>query len=147
MQSTVGNGKGKVRKELSKNMDMINWLNEWLQKDDTKIIYLLILILVANVIDFMLGWINAKFNSNVAFSSSRAIFGIARKMAMFMLCVFFIPVSLLIPPPIGIGALYVLFIGYLLSEINSILSHLKMGNDDKTTDLFSDFIKKIFRIK
>jgi toxin secretion/phage lysis holin len=128
-------------------MDMINWLKHWLDSDDTKIVYLLALILCANMIDFLLGWINAKFNKNVAFSSSKAIYGIARKMILFILCVFFIPISLLVPYPIGIGALYVLFIGYLWSEINSILSHLKLANDDKTTDKFSDFVSKIFSNK
>jgi toxin secretion/phage lysis holin len=128
-------------------MDMINWLKHWLDSDDTKIVYLLALILCANMIDFLLGWINAKFNKNVSFSSSKAIYGIARKMILFILCVFFIPISLLVPYPIGIGALYVLFIGYLWSEINSILSHLKLANDDKTTDKFSDFVTKIFSNK
>lgn len=125
-------------------MDMIQWLNEWLKQDDTKVIYLLVLILIANIIDFTFGWINAKFNKKIAFSSSRAIYGIARKMVMFILCVFFIPVSLLVPPPVGIGALYVLFVGYLLSEINSILHHLKLSDDDKGTDIFVDFIQKLF---
>lgn len=124
---------------------MINWLQKWLETDNTKIIYLLILILGANIIDFLLGWLNAKFNKDVSFSSSKAIFGIARKMMLFILCVFFIPVSLLVPPPIGIGALYVLFLGYLLSEINSILSHLNLSEDDKTSNLFGDFINKIFK--
>lgn len=126
-------------------MSMINWLNNWLQNDDTKIIYLLVLILIANMIDFLLGWINAKFNKEVVFSSNKAIYGIARKMVMFILCMFFIPVALIVPYPIGIGALYVLFIGYLWSEVNSILSHLKMSKDDKSTDLFMDFVTKIFK--
>jgi toxin secretion/phage lysis holin len=125
-------------------MDMINWLSRWLQSDDTKIVYILALILGANIIDFLLGWVNAKFNKSVSFSSSIAIYGIARKMVLFILCVFFIPISLLVPYPIGISALYVLFIGYLLSEINSILSHLKLSKDDKITDVFSDFLQKIF---
>jgi toxin secretion/phage lysis holin len=125
-------------------MDMINWLSKWLQSDDTKIIYILALILLANIIDFLLGWINAKFNKQVSFSSSVAIYGIARKMVLFILCVFFIPISLLVPYPIGISALYVLFLGYLLSEINSILSHLKLSKDDKITDVFSDFLQRIF---
>lgn len=128
-------------------MDMIDWLQKWLATDNTKLIYLLVLILSANMIDFLLGFINAKFNKKMVFSSSTAIFGIARKMVMFMLCVFFIPVSLLVPAPIGIGALYVLFIGYLLSEINSILAHLNLGNDNKEATLFSDFIGKIFNQK
>lgn len=123
---------------------MFSWLQAWLANDDTKVIYFLALILIANVIDFLMGWINAKFNSKVRFSSSKAIYGIARKLVLFILLVFFIPVSLLVPYPIGLGALYVLMIGYLLSEINSILSHLKLSDDDKSVDKFSDFLQKIF---
>lgn len=125
-------------------MNMVNWLSAWLENEDTKIIYILLLILVANVIDFVIGWVNAKFNGEVVFSSSKAILGIARKMILFILCVYFIPVALLVPYDIGVAALYVLFLGYLASEINSILSHLKLTKDDKVNDLFADFIKKIF---
>lgn len=124
---------------------MIEWLKVWLESDNTKLIYLLALIAIANILDFLLGWINAKFNKKISFSSSRAIFGIARKMLLLILCVYFIPVALLIPEPIGIGALYVLYFGYLLSELNSILTHLKLSDDDKTTDVFADFITSIFR--
>jgi toxin secretion/phage lysis holin len=125
-------------------MDMFHYMQKWLENDNTKVIYFLVLILIANMIDFSIGWINAKFNTSVAFSSSKAIYGIARKMVMFILCVFFVPISLLVPYPVGIASLYVLFTGYLLSEINSILSHLKLSEDDKSTDKFSDFIKKLF---
>jgi toxin secretion/phage lysis holin len=128
----------------SGKVDMFHYMQKWLENDNTKVIYFLVLILIANMIDFLLGWINAKFNTTVAFSSSKAIYGIARKMIMFILCVFFVPVSLLVPYPVGIAALYVLFTGYLLSEINSILSHLKISDDDKSVDKFSDFIKKLF---
>jgi toxin secretion/phage lysis holin len=127
------------------DVQMIHWLSYWLSKDDSKIMYILSLILIANMIDFLIGWVNAKFNKDVEFSSSKAIYGITRKMIVFMVMVFFIPISLLVPYPIGISALYVLFTGYLLSEINSILSHLKIGNDDKTTDRFIDFINTIFK--
>ena len=108
-------------------MDMFHYMQKWLENDNTKVIYFLVLILIANMIDFSIGWINAKFNTSVAFSSSKAIYGIARKMIMFILCVFFVPISLLVPYPVGIASLYVLFTGYLLSEINSILSHLKLS--------------------
>jgi toxin secretion/phage lysis holin len=123
---------------------MFHYMQRWLENDDTKVIYVLVLILLANMIDFVAGWINAKFNPNVSFSSSKAIFGIARKMIMFILCVFFVPISLLVPYPIGIASLYVFLLGYLISEINSILSHLKLSKDDKSVDKFADFIKKLF---
>lgn len=123
---------------------MIDMLQVWLSTDNMKIWYILSLILIANIIDFILGWINAKFNDHVSFSSSKAIYGIARKMVMFIIMIYFIPVCLLAPAPIGISALYVLFIGYLLSEINSILSHLRLSNDDKQHALFIDFVSRIF---
>src|SRR5690554_576355 len=128
-------------------MDMINWLGQWLEKDDTKIMYLLALILVANILDFVIGWINAKFNKNIQFSSGKAIFGIARKMVLFIVLVYFIPVAMLIPQPLGISALYMLFIGYLVSEINSILAHFRLAEDDKTNDLFVNFVNNIFSDK
>jgi toxin secretion/phage lysis holin len=126
---------------------MIQWLGNWLSTDNTKLIYILSLILIANLIDFLIGWINAKFNKSVPFSSSKAIYGIARKIVLFMLLILFIPVALLVPEPIGISALYVLYIGYLLSELNSILSHLKISDDDKSTDRFIDFVNVIFKNK
>ena len=125
-------------------MEMIVWLTAWLENDDGRILYLLALILSANMIDFLVGWINAKFNKNVEFSSSRAIYGIVRKLAIFVLLVYFIPVALLVPYDVGIGAIYVLYIGYLVSEINSILSHFRLAEDDKTNDLFVDFMSSIF---
>lgn len=123
---------------------MIEWLANWLNNDNTKIIYLLVLILIANLIDFVIGWLNAKFNPEIPFSSGKAIYGIARKMVLFIIMVYFIPVAMLAPSPVGIGAIYVLFTGYLMSEINSILAHLGKSQDDGKVDLFSVFIKSVF---
>lgn len=128
-------------------MEMISWLRLWLETDDTKLIYLLALIVIANIIDFTLGWVNARFNDEVDFASSKAIFGIARKMSLLIISVYFIPVALLVPEPIGISALFVLYTGYLLSEINSILNHLKVTDDDRTNDMFADFVISIFNRK
>lgn len=125
-------------------MQMIDWLTSYLESDDTKSIYILALIMGANIIDFTVGWVNAKLNPKVKFSSAKAIFGIARKLLLFILLVYSIPVALLMPEPLGISALYVLYIGYLLSEINSVLNHFKLADDDKTMDPFIDFFKSIF---
>jgi len=124
---------------------MITWLNAFLQSDDTKVIYILAIILVANIVDFSIGWINAKFNNKVTFSSSVAIYGIAKKIIMFMLLIMFIPFSLLMPGILGITALYTLYIGYLLSEFTSILSHLRLTKDDKQTDMFANFLGRLFK--
>lgn len=128
-------------------MQMIEWLSRFLETDNTKLIYILALIMGANIIDFMIGWINAKLNPNVKFSSAKAIYGIARKLLLFILLVYSIPVALLMPEPLGISALYVLYIGYLASEINSILNHFKLAEDDKSMDPFVDFFKGLFTKK
>lgn len=137
-------GSGKMSKELVIEMDMIQWLSNWLHNDNTKIIYLLALIMGANIIDFVIGWTNAKLNPKIKFSSGKAIYGIARKMVLFIIMVYFIPVALLIPYPLGISALYVLFMGYLGSELNSILGHFNKVEDGDKVDVFADFIKTIF---
>lgn len=128
-------------------MQMIEWLQRYLESDNTKLIYFLALIMGANLIDFTIGWINAKFNPKIDFSSSKAIFGIARKLLLFILLVYSIPVALLMPEPLGISALYVLYVGYLASEINSILNHFKLADDDKSIDPFIDFFKSFFNKK
>lgn len=123
---------------------MIQWLSSFLESDNTKLIYILALIMGMNIIDFTVGWVNAKFNPKLKFSSSKAIYGIARKLLLFVLLVYTIPVALLMPEPLGISALYVLYIGYLASEINSLLNHFKFAEDDKMVDPFIDFFKQIF---
>ena len=125
-------------------MQMIEWLSRFLETDNTKLIYILALIMGANMIDFTVGWINAKLNPKIKFSSAKAIYGIARKLLLFILLVYSIPVALLMPEPLGISALYVLYIGYLVSEINSVLNHFKLADDDKTMDPFINFFKSIF---
>lgn len=126
---------------------MLAWLSNWLVHEDGKLIYILSLILCANILDFLMGWLNSKFNPLVNFSSNKAIFGIARKMVLFILLIYFIPVALLVPEPIGITALWVMYLGYLASEIISILNHLKLADDDKSVNVFIDFVNTIFNRK
>lgn len=122
---------------------MISWLQNWLLLDDTKIIYLLSLIFIASTFDLVVGWVNARFNPDVVFSSTKSGLGVAKKIIIFMLLVYFVPVAMLVPDPIGLSALYVLYTAYLLGEINSIFSHLGLTKDDKQGKLFIDFIQKL----
>lgn len=126
-------------------MQMIDWIDKWLQTEDTKLIYFLVVILIANILDVLMGWVNAKFNVDVDFSSSKALLGIIKKIIFFMLLVYFIPVALILPDGVGLGALYILYGAYWLSEMNSVLAHLKLTDDKKQTEMFIDFIQKLFK--
>lgn len=125
-------------------MSFLELIRGMLANDDTKLVYILGLILIANIIDFLIGYVNAKLNPKVQFKSGKAIYGILRKVLAFIVLVYFIPVSMLAPEPIGLTAVYVLLGGYLLSELNSILSHLKLSDDGKD-NVFAEFVETIFK--
>lgn len=129
-------------------MDMVTFLNNLTHNDDQYIIALLVTILIASTIDFLFGWINARFNSNVVFESGVALYGIIKKMMYFLTLVLFMIIAfLVIPDNIAKTAVFTLFIGYLLSEANSILSHLGLTDDGKKGEVFRDFIEKIVKVE
>lgn len=126
-------------------MEMVAWLQSLSESIDFYLVALLTASIIASTIDFSFGWINARFNGNVKFESGIALYGIIKKMMYFVVLVFFMIVALLIiPEKIAIPALVTLFVGYLVSEINSILSHLELTEDGKKGELFRSFISRIF---
>ena len=124
---------------------MITWLQHLLENDDTKVMYFLTIILAFSMIDLLIGWVNAKFNKDVSFSSSVALFGIIKKITYFIILCLFVPVSLIIPNPVGMLALYGLYSVYLYTEITSVLSHFNLADDDKKNKLFIDFINSLIK--
>ena len=126
-------------------LKMITWLQQLLENDDTKVMYFLTIILAFSMIDLLIGWVNAKFNKDVSFSSSVALFGVIKKMTYFIVLCLFVPVSLFIPNPVGMLALYSLYTVYLYTEITSVLSHFNLAEDDKKNKLFIDFINSLIK--
>ncbi|WP_321389040.1 phage holin family protein [uncultured Enterococcus sp.] len=122
-------------------MEMFDYLERFIIDADHKAIYVLALICGAMVIDFLSGSLAAKINPEIEFSSKLGINGILRKVASIVLLLFFIPLAPLIPAGVGVGLVYVLYVGYLLMELKSILeNYKKMG---VATELFENFIKNI----
>lgn len=120
---------------------MIEFLRELIGTQDTKILFVLGLIAAAMIIDFLTGTVAAKINKDIIFESQKGINGILRKICSMIVMIFFIPVSILLPEGIGVGLVYVLYLGYLVMEIKSILENLKkMGID---TSLFNNFISEV----
>lgn len=128
-------------------MDMIALLQTLTQIEGIPLlIALLTIIIIASTTDFSFGWINARFNKNVKFESGRALYGIIKKMMYFIVLVLFMVIAfLLLPETVAIPAVITLFVGYLISEINSILSHLELTEDGKKGELFRTFISRILK--
>lgn len=124
---------------------MIEFLRNLLQTEDTKILFILALIAISMILDFATGTIAAKINSNIKFESQKGINGILRKICSMIVMIFFIPLSVLVPEGIGTTLVYVLYLGYLVMEVTSVLENLKkMGID---TSLFTNFLKNIEKSK
>lgn len=122
---------------------MFDFLKQFLETEDGKILYLLSMINLAMIIDFITGTIAAKVNSNITFNSKAGINGILRKLGSILVMVFFIPISVLIPGDTGTILIYTLYIGYLIMELKSITENLnKMGIDTEAIKSIIELISK-----
>lgn len=122
---------------------MFEFLKQFLETEDGKILYLLSMISLAMILDFLTGIIAAKINSNITFNSKAGINGILRKIGSILVMVFFIPISVLIPGDTGTILIYTLYIGYLVMELKSIAENLnKMGIDAEALKNIIELLSK-----
>ena len=126
-------------------MDMIDYLTGLMANHNTKLYLMLVVVIIANCIDFALGVLNAQFNASIAFSTQKAIHGLTRKVGVFCLLVIFLPLALMaLPFEIAVTSYFVLCMGYIFFECKSIMAHLGLTDDEnKTGELFIDFLKKM----
>lgn len=125
-------------------MDIIVW-KILFSSGEGKIIYLLGLIAAAMIIDFISGCICAKMTGE--FKSKTGINGILKKMVSMMVLLLFFMMNFLLPEGIGFSLTAVLYTGYLMMEIQSILENMdKLGiNTDcfkKTEQAYKDKLKE-----
>lgn len=124
-------------------MNLFEWLKQFLETDDSKILFILALINATMIIDFITGTIAAKVNSNITFNSKAGINGILRKIGSILAMVILIPISVLVPGDMGIALVYTLYIGYLVMELKSIAENLsKMGIDAEALKSIIDLLSK-----
>lgn len=103
---------------------MFDWLHHAVATNEGKVLYILALICVAMIVDFLVGSLAAWRNPDIKFTSQKGIDGILRKLASILVLVVCIPVSALIPAEAGVIALIVLYLGYLVMELASIVENL-----------------------
>ena len=122
-------------------LHLFDMLRAATETPEGKVIYLLTIICVLMIIDFITGSLAAWRNPKIAFRSQEGINGILRKLCSIIVLVACIPIAPLVPADAGVAALIVLYIGYLIMEFKSILENLgKMGVE--ITPL-TEFLKKI----
>ena len=100
-------------------------LEQAVSTSEGKALYILVLICIAMILDFLLGSFAAWRDPSVKFTSQRGIDGILRKLASILVLVCCIPVSALVPADAGLAALIVLYLGYLFYELASVIENLE----------------------
>lgn len=123
---------------------MFSYLRQFIEHDESKVVYVLSMIAVAMILDFGSGLFCSIIKPEIDFKSKIGINGILRKVASMALLIFFIPLSVLIPGGTGHALLYVLYIGYLMMEIYSIIeNYKKMGLNVSLFEAFLDKFKHV----
>ena len=110
-------------------MEMIEWLQKWLENDNTYVMYILICYFLTQVLDMMAGTLIAKFSPDIKFSSSTWKRGIIEKMLQFAIVILLLPIFLIFKE-IGLTAYITMLLGLLGSELYSLSGHFK-GHDGK----------------
>ena len=105
--------------------ELFNTLEQAVSTTEGKALYILTLICIAMILDFLLGSFAAWRDPQVKFTSGRGIDGILRKLASILVLTLCIPVSALIPQGTGTFALIMLYLGYLVMELASVIENLE----------------------
>ena len=120
--------------------DIFEFFRTCVHTPEGKVIFILMLIAIAMIIDFITGTIAAVVNPEIEFKSKAGINGILRKIASMLLLIVFLPVSVLIPNGAGLALVYTLDGGYLIFEIKSIIENI--GKNGTDTTLFKNILSK-----
>lgn len=123
------------------SINIFNFLRACVETQESKVLFILMIIAVAMIIDFITGTIAAYVNPEIQFKSKAGINGILRKISSMLLLIVFLPVSVLILGNTGIALVYTLYLGYLLMEVKSIIENV--GKNGTDTSLFTHFINKL----
>lgn len=122
-------------------LDIFIFLKECVKTPEGKVLYLLAIISIAMVIDFITGTIAAIVNPKIEVESKTGINGILRKIASMLLLIVFLPLSVLIPNGAGMALVCTLYGGYLVFEVKSIIENIEKNGTDTT--LFKNILEKI----
>lgn len=118
-------------------MEVLRTLEMLAKHENSQLLYILSLIVVAMIVDFALGYLGAWINKEV--TSKKGVNGILRKVASIVVLVLAIPVAPIIPAGVGTAALYVLYFGYLIMELSSIVENYRKLGANREAKLFVEF--------
>ncbi|AGF87422.1 putative holin [Streptococcus phage phi5218] len=117
---------------------MFDFLRELIATEDGLVLFLLSLIVVMEIVDFLSGTFAAMINPDIEYKSKIGINGLIRKMMGIILLTVLIPMSVLLPEQTGVAFLYTIYVGYLILTFKSLVENYGKAKGD--TSIFANVI-------
>lgn len=117
---------------------MFDFLRELIATEDGLVLFLLSLIVVMEIVDFLSGTFAAMINPGIEYKSKIGINGLIRKMMGIILLTVLIPMSVLLPEQTGVAFLYTIYVGYLILTFKSLVENYGKAKGD--TSIFANVI-------
>lgn len=117
---------------------MFEFLRELIVTDDGLVLFLLSLILIMEILDFLSGTFAAMINPDIDYRSKIGINGLIRKIMGIILLTVLIPMSVLLPEQTGVAFLYTIYVGYLILTFKSLVENYGKAKGD--TSIFANVI-------
>lgn len=115
---------------------MFVFLRELIATEDGLVLFLLGLIVVMEIVDFLSGTFAAMINPDIEYKSKIGINGLIRKMIGIILLTVLIPMSVLLPEQTGVAFLYTIYVGYLILTFKSLVENYGKAKGD--TSIFEN---------
>lgn len=115
---------------------MFDFLRELIATEDGLVLFLLGLIVVMEIVDFLSGTFAAMINPDINYQSKIGINGLIRKMMGIILLTILIPMSVLLPEQTGVAFLYTIYVGYLILTFKSLVENYGKAKGD--TSIFEN---------
>lgn len=115
---------------------MFDFLRELIATEDGLVLFLLGLIVVMEIVDFLSGTFAAMINPDIEYKSKIGINGLIRKMMGIILLTILIPMSVLLPEQTGVAFLYTIYVGYLILTFKSLVENYGKAKGD--TSIFEN---------
>ncbi|MGQ7513585.1 phage holin family protein [Streptococcus suis] len=115
---------------------MFDFLRELIATEDGLVLFLLGLIVIMEIVDFLSGTFAAMINLDIEYKSKIGINGLIRKMMGIILLTVLIPMSVLLPEQTGVAFLYTIYVGYLILTFKSLVENYGKAKGD--TSIFEN---------
>lgn len=113
-------------------LEMFDFLRGLVATEDGLILFLLSLIAILEIVDFVTGTFAAVINPGIEYQSKVGINGLIRKMLGLVLLMVLIPMSVLLPEQTGIAFLYTIYVGYTILTFKSLVENYGKAKGDTT---------------